>query len=70
MADDQAWPLYVDDLPAATATQEVVLEHDTESIEPPSATDRGAAHTPRWSYITCPSPFTATQNVGDGHETE
>lgn len=37
VADDQMWPLYTAASPDAIATQNLALEHDTESIDPPSA---------------------------------
>jgi len=38
-AEDQTLPLYTAALPAATATQNSLFEHDTESIDPPNASD-------------------------------
>jgi len=38
-AEDQTLPLYTSALPAATATQNSLFEHDTESIDPPNASD-------------------------------
>ena len=37
VADDQTWPLYTAASPDAIATQNLALEHDTESIDQPSA---------------------------------